>query len=238
MYRLYSFIFFSAFIVLLSGCSTQSTQESKPKFYLPQKKVLLLPTHSSQPGTNELQAQTHALLQRGLQEAGFELIAIPETQWLAIEQEALDQSGSIYNPKLKRTIPYNRSLYLRNLIRVAQAYQVHFDAVIDTELLLRPAEVKKGKAQWDGIKERLIIKGDVPKSGVISEAKGVSLKLLALSLEGGVIAQSFEGVAIPYEINYSALGKKLILRPYSQWVDTLPDAVNRSLKAFYERVKG
>ncbi len=222
-------------IALLFSCATQKIKE-RPSFYLASNQVIVLPTTSQQAGLSKTRDRITREIKSSLEKQGFAIVEVKPSDFEASEKEALDITGSIYNPKLKKSIPYNQPLYVRSLIKSLRTHYA-FNAVIESEVELRDAVMKKNKAAWDGISEKIVIHNQPKNTSLPEKAKGVSIRVAAFTADGGTITRGYTGIAVPYAIYFQHGFMRTQLKRPIEWESKVPLAVKKALKPFYENVE-
>lgn len=193
------YILAAALVLCLVGCTTESAMKNNR---MQVESILLLPVSSVH---DELLVGADIItqvLEKQLKSADFDVYYLPESQIKTFEVIALEQSGSLYDPKIKKFVPLDKSKYNYHLIgQISQQYD--FDAILMPQLWLRKTRMNLDEAQWDGVSRDIefINKPEMtyklPKS-----AQGLSLRLSAFSRRGGKIDSSYGGLSLPYRIDY------------------------------------
>lgn len=185
---------------LLPGCTTEPAVKHDR---MVANSIILLPVTSVH---DELLAGSEQItkeLEKRLRAQGFDVFQLPPQQVAAFKAQALESTGSVYEPKVKKTVPLDKSKYHYQLIRLA-AREYDFDLIVIPQLWLRKTRINIDEARWDDVsrevefinKPETIYK--LPKS-----ARGVSLRLSVYSSNGGKVDSSFGGISLPYKIDYS-----------------------------------
>ena len=185
--------------VFIVGCTTEPVIK---KNRLAVGSILVLPVTSAH---DELLVDAELILERlesQLKSYDFAVFRIPDTQVKAFQEQALELSGSVYSPKIKKSVPLDKLKYKHHLIKLI-ASQYDFDAVALPELWLRSIRVKEDEASWDGVSRDIEFINKPEKNYKLPKsARGISLRLTLLSRKGALIDASFGGMSLPYKVNY------------------------------------
>ena len=193
------FLYLAVFVAL--GACTSEPMVKKDRMLA--RSIVILPITSVHDELLKGAGKINNELEKRLSDEGFDVFQLPAQKAAAYRRKALEMTGSVYDPKVKKSLPLDKSTYLYHLIQLA-AKEYDFDLIASPQLWLRTTRVNIDEAQWDGI-TREIEFIDKPASTykLPKAARGVSLRMNVHSRNGGMVDSSFGGISLPYRIDYA-----------------------------------
>lgn len=184
----------------LLACGANQKDNFYDQVVLSQKKLLVLPSTSLHRQIRFLNRDVQAALVKQLTVQQLNVQAVSEADFKAARSQALDSSGSIYEPSLKDYVPLYPNKYFPALLQaLAQNYQ--FDTAIVPELVLRTALVDGKQISWDEKEATIEYSAEME----LAQVRALSLKLDFFQANGLGLGQRFAGYVMPFDI----VGKRI-----------------------------
>lgn len=162
--------------------------------------VVLLPAPNAQElpqGTALMTGQLH----RQLATAGFKVAALAAANHDEIWRQEVAAVGGVYDPvtgKLKVQASAEASAKLAQRI----CAELKCALVLQPRLVLRKAELAGSKAEWDGQRRMLPVKGGPDQMLSLSgTTTGLSVELIAVLADGMMAFRSYGGASLPYQVD-------------------------------------
>lgn len=199
------FILIGFMAVALSACEKTSMvkpQVDIPKFDLSKSVVLVAPATTIHKELLDVTQDIQFEYVRQLASYGVEVFEIKPSRFNKYHKVALNESGAIYDPNVKRFLPLKQREYVKKINELL-SQDGRFDLLLLPELMLRPANIKKGVAYWDYGSEALPLIGteeDI-KNAEGGTTKGLSVRMRLYRLDGARILESYGAVILPFDIN-------------------------------------
>ena len=185
-----------SFSVWLTACSQQPTKPASVDEA--QKRIVVLPVFSLVKDFRQYSDDVHQRLLRQLKSMGYDTIVLEHTQYQQMRRQALEQSGSIYNPMVGEFVPYKEDIYLASLVEQLRT-QESFDLILLPELVLRDAKLDGDLMVWDGGKLPFQISGDKKQRyKTPSRVRGLSLEIEVYTPTLRQKVRHFGAIAVPY----------------------------------------
>ncbi|NRB41198.1 MAG: hypothetical protein HRU20_22455 [Pseudomonadales bacterium] len=200
MRSLNQFFFYSVILLLVCACTTEPAVK---KNRMQVGSILLLPVSSVHDDLLKGADQVDAEIERQLKSDDFQVYQLPPIVVDEMKAKALELSGSVYDPKIKKSVPLDKAKYNYHLVSLI-AHQYDFDVLIMPQLWLRTTRMNVDEAQWDGVSREIeFINKPETTYKLPRSARGVSLRFEVFSGGGGKVDASFGGMSLPYKIDYA-----------------------------------
>ncbi len=220
-------------LILLTACSSV-TEQKQP--HVNAATVLLLPVTSLHQELSDTQAQIESILTANLKKKGFKVVTITAEQYTAVNQQALDDSGSIYSPEVGSFTPLNRSSYAKSIAARLNS-KLTFDLLLLPELTLRSAAVEGESVTWDSVKRKIELQaapGSITR--LPEQSKGLSVSLTAYTQGGVRVNQVYGGISLPYTISFIKDQPNYVLKPEFFTDKEAAEGVKKALSQLYKQV--
>lgn len=221
--------------LFLSACGKSDLlkpQVDIPKFDLSKSVVLVAPASTIHKELLGVAEDIQFEYVRQLAAYGVDVYEIKPSRFNRYHKVALDDSGSIYDPNVKRFLPLKQREYVKKL-NALLSQDGRFDLLLIPELMLRPAKIKDGVAYWDYGSEKLPVIGteeDI-KNAEGGTTKGLSVRMRLYRLDGARILESYGAVILPFDINLKRGSPVYTLRAGAlNSLQNIQQGVSRSLK--------
>lgn len=162
--------------------------------------VVLLPAPSAQEmpqGTALMTEQLH----RQLVASGFKVAALSASNHDEIWRQEATAVGGIYDPATGKLDAQAQGKALAHLAqRVCAELKCAF--VLHQRLVLRKAALAGTKAEWDGQRRNMPVKGGPDQMLNLSgDTTGLSVELIAIQADGMTAFRSYGGASLPYRVD-------------------------------------
>ncbi len=186
-------------LLLLAGCAEIPVQKQNP-IALPQK-LVVLPVVTMMGELRMQGYRIHSNLKAKLEELGCDCNTIGKDQYQSFRRQALEQSGSIYDPAVGEFMPLKEDRYVESMISQLVT-SGDYDGVVFVELVLRRAVFDDGRLIWDDtVQPLVVIGGELKNHRLLQQTRGLSINLHILDREGDLLYKQIAGISVPFELD-------------------------------------
>ena len=224
---------FTCAALFLAGCETVPAKEL---LKIEASKVVVIPVESLHRELKRVSGPVYAELVEQVRKQGFQVTELSDTEYEQLRQQALEISGSIYDPKVGAFLPLKRATFIKAVVDLS-AQQYDHDIVLIPELVLRTADVNGDKAEWDDVKREVSVISESETTYKLPEKiKALSLRLGAYTNKGAEVYLNFSGISLPYHLRH--VNKKMTLELKENYftVREIKEGVNIALQPFKQQV--
>jgi hypothetical protein len=177
-----------------------------------QKRIVVLPVFSLVKEFRQYSDDVHQRLLGQLKSMGYDPIVLEHAHYQQIRRQALEQSGSIYNPMVGEFVPYKEDVYLASLVEQLGSEE-GFDLILLPELVLRDAKLDGDLMVWDGAKLPFQVSGDKKQRyKTPSRIRGLSLEIEVYTPGLRQKVRHFGAIAVPYYYDLNTTPPRFKLR--------------------------
>lgn len=219
----------------LLGCAASEVVREGP--IVKAQTLLLLPLESLFEELDDEDGTVYKALIASLEGRRFDILDVDKQTHASAVDEALTETGAIYNPDIGRLLPANRDHYIKALIDY-YAEQTDADVVLMPEFVIREAKVSGDHAEWDQVRRKLELHDKPPGPyRPVSQVRGVSLRLASYTAGGAQIARTYAGVSLPYRIDYTRTPPGFVLKEQFYTRKQINEAVDLVTSHFFRHVE-
>lgn len=215
--------------IVLSACAEYVVKPAEPEAVMERKTIVVLPVFTVVRAFRPYGTEVHQQLVKELEQAGHDCFVVSDKQYKSLRHQALEQSGSIYNPAVGDFVAYKEDVYAASMIEQLSKLG-DFDLMLIPELVLRTAAVDGDQLVWDGVRLPMVVKGERDATfKAPGKARGLSFKGTVYTSNGREVVKRYSGFAVPYYLDLGATPPNYRIRETLYDEATLDVGIKRAI---------